>query len=54
MTNTEKLRAMSDDDLATWLAEHCECEKLDMVCDESQLNCWDCWLYWLWEEANDD
>ena len=32
MTNVEKIRAMSDEELATWILENIDCDKENIMC----------------------
>ena len=32
MTNAEKIRAMSDEELATWILENIDCDKENIMC----------------------
>lgn len=56
ITNADRIRAMTDDELAKFLSAEIftipECNQLDVVtrCDE---DCNKCWLDWLKQESED-
>lgn len=57
MTNADKVRAMSDDDLAILLARPCSNPNAATECLSSHFNplkCIVCWLKWLEKEAEND
>ena len=57
-TNAERIRAMTDEELAEWIAETkitgCpgELTYKETMCDVE--SCVDCWLDWLKQEVNND
>ena len=52
-TNADKLRSMSDEELAEYHAEKCGCPHDPIVfgCRMATIGCIGCWLDWLREEA---
>ena len=56
VTNADRIRAMSDEELAEWLGQYGErsfaCTGLG-ACD-CQTTCRECWLDWLRQEVTDD
>lgn len=46
-TNADYIRAMSDEELANWLALYGVCEELPMFCEDKNGDCPACWLDWL-------
>lgn len=52
-TNADRIRAMSDEELAVALNRHCSCSSLRTwhkgMCDQS---CVDCWRDWLKKETD--
>ena len=56
ITNADRIRAMSDEELAEWLGQYGErsfaCTGLG-ACD-CQTTCRECWLDWLRQEVTDD
>ncbi len=51
ITNADKIRSMTDEELAEWFSIYCCRNKTyDAHCDEFG-NCKACWLDWLKEEA---
>lgn len=55
-TNADKIRAMSDEELAEWLAKHNERSAVcpNFGAHDCQALCRQCWLDWLKQEVNDD
>lgn len=57
-TNADRIRGMSDEELADWVAERCtapnctgKCHKDYEAYGELRTFCHDCWLDWLKQEA---
>lgn len=57
-SNADRIRAMSDEELADWVAERCtapnctgKCHKDYEAYGELRTFCHDCWLDWLKQEA---
>lgn len=51
MTNADRIRAMTDEELATWIAYRQGCfERQDKRCSKYG-TCRDCWFDWLKEEC---
>lgn len=52
-TNADRIRAMSDEELAEWLAAHNERSAVcpNFGAHDCQASCIQCWLDWLKEEA---
>lgn len=53
-TNADRIRGMSDEELAEWLAAYNE---RSVICPnfgahDCQATCYQCWLDWLKQEAN--
>ena len=49
MTNADRIRQMSDEELAEWLNDHnFNCPPVDCPGED---NCVDCWIGWLKQEA---
>ena len=58
-TNADRIRAMTDEELAVWIAETSCCSDwciLRDACDKKQEHecCINVWLDWLKQEANDE
>lgn len=59
-TNADKIRAMTDDELAKRLAEIADCVACEMMfdmkcrCHHEFFSCWQAWLDWLKKEATND
>lgn len=55
-TNADKLRSMSDEELAEYHAEKCGCPHDPIVfgCRMQTIGCIGCWLDWLRQEAPHD
>ena len=53
-TNADNLRAMSDEELAEWLAEYtdCFCGVYKNGCSKTKETCVATWLDWLKQEVN--
>lgn len=58
-TNADKIRAMTDDELATFIIVGCqgrECPSYSLLSrteEEAAEHCWRCWLDWLKQEASE-
>ena len=50
-TNADKVRAMSDEEMAVWLDDGCP-EEMHDDCKRYD-ECWKCWLAWLRNEATE-
>ena len=55
MTNADRIRTMSDEELAEWLAKHNERSAVcpNFGAHDCQASCRKCWLDWLKEEAKE-
>lgn len=56
MTNADRIRAMTDEELAEFIAETidcCNCKHPRNGCSENDETCAACWLDWLKEEAKE-
>lgn len=56
-TNADRIRAMSDEELAEWLGVYCNgqtAQEVEKPCISGVGSCEECWLDWLKEEAEDD
>ena len=56
MINADRIRSMTDEELAQWLAVFCNGQtpqKVGKPCVSGFGTCEECWLEWLREEAND-
>ena len=60
MTNADKIRQMTDEELADFIDKGCEiiihnvCDEMTMEdCYKRHGKCTNCWLEWLRKEAND-
>lgn len=52
MTNADKIRAMTDEELAHfWETRPDACPPIGTIC--SGKNCYDCWLDWLEQEVEE-
>lgn len=53
-TNADKIRQMSDEELAGWLAKHNERSAVcpNFGAHDCQASCKQCWLEWLKQEAD--
>lgn len=55
ITNADRIRQMSDDELATLFGDACACHYDDAdVCEKWGGACDRCWLDWLKQEVDDD
>ena len=53
MTNADKIRQMSDEELMEWLINHeCKCGYDRAHCN-NYVSCYACWKGWLAEEADE-
>lgn len=53
-TNADRIRRMTDEELAEWLlSQGCKAHNTDEWC-KKQRNCQACWLAWLKQEAKDE
>ena len=55
-TNADRIRAMSDEELAKWLSNKTECQYCSVRsewCTESEASCRTNWLDWLRQEATE-
>ena len=59
-TNADRIRAMTDEELAKGLAEISDCVACEMMfdmkcrCHHEFFSCWQAWLDWLKKEATND
>ena len=54
MTNADKIRAMSDEELADWLGVYCNgqtAQEVGKPCVSDMGSCEECWLEWLRQEC---
>lgn len=51
-TNADRIRSMSDEELAEWVNSPCPPSTLCDLNDNYEPNCKDCWLAWLKQDAN--
>lgn len=55
MTNADRIRQMTDEELANWLGIYCLWAiQINIPCVNSFNSCEECWLDWLKEEAEDE
>lgn len=58
MTNADKIRAMTDEELAEWFCDNvscgCACLAICKDCGRDDKSCTQAWLDWLKQEAADD
>lgn len=58
MTNADRIRAMTDEELAEWLIEHVDCTEnccpVFLVCNRSSRGCERLLLDWLKQEATEE
>jgi hypothetical protein len=56
MTNADRIRSMTDEDLAEWLAKHNERSAVcpNFGAHDCQASCRKCWLDWLKQEAGNE
>ena len=52
-TNADRIRAMTDEELAKWITDHAECPCPECVGKCTPGPCEDVWLGWLKEAASD-
>ena len=52
-TNADRIRSMTDEELAGWLRDFGDCDGLNRRC-KGFWKCKECWLDWLKEEAVSD
>lgn len=56
MTNADRFRAMTDEELAEWMANKVDCQYCSVRsewCTESEASCRTNWLDWLKQEAKE-
>ena len=57
MTNADRIRNMTDEELSSWINDHadcnCRCEAWKDGCMDSDSTCMAAWLEWLKEEVKD-
>ena len=56
ITNADRIRAMSDEELATWLGVYCNgqtAQEVGKPCASDIGSCEECWLDWLRQEVED-
>lgn len=56
ITNADRIRSMTDEELAEWMANKAECQYCSVRsewCTESEASCRTNWLDWLKEEAKE-
>lgn len=56
-TNADRIRAMTDEELADWLGVYCNgqtAQEAGKPCVSGMGSCEECWLDWLKQEAEDD
>lgn len=54
-TNADHIRAMTDEELATWLGVYCNgqtAQEVGKPCASDMGSCEECWLDWLRQEAD--
>lgn len=51
MTNADRIRAMTDEELAGWFGTHVCCMADPITCTKPGLSCRKCWLDWLKQEV---
>ena len=52
MTNADRIRTMSDAELAEWYGTHACCMAEPLVCRKPGGSCRKCWLDWLKQEVD--
>lgn len=52
LTNADRIRSMTDEELADWINLLCPPSTLYDLNDDYELNCKDCWLKWLKKEVD--
>lgn len=53
-TNADRIRSMSDEELADWLGVYCNgqtAQEVGKPCSSSMGSCEECWLQWLKQEC---
>lgn len=56
-TNADRIRSMSDEELADWLGVYCNgqtAQEVGKPCASGMGSCEECWLDWLKGEADED
>jgi len=56
ITNADRIRSMTDEELADWLGVYCNgqtAQEVGKPCVSGMGSCEDCWLDWLRQEAKD-
>ena len=57
MTNADRIRSMTDEELSSWMNDHvdcnCRCEAWKDGCMDSDSTCMAAWLEWLKEDVKD-
>ena len=54
MTNSEKIRSMTDEELAEFMDNGCDVIAPSENCTKAFYDCKKCWLDWLKQEAEDE
>lgn len=57
ITNGDRIRAMSDEELADWLGVYCNgqtAQEVGKPCVSGMGSCEECWLDWLKQDAKED
>ena len=55
MTNADRIRSMTDEELAEFLESHTNCFGNDLTCKKfCGRGCTEAWLMWLRQEVNDE
>lgn len=49
MTNADRIRSMTDEELCDWVSDGCPQDE----CDSSIIDCWTCWMRWLKQPAEE-
>ena len=52
MTNADKIRNMTDEEIAKWYVINCDI-KMKKECPKEKMTCFDCILQWLKSATND-
>ena len=54
MTNGDRIRSMSDEELAEWIAKKLTCPSYEYPCSElaTHKKCCQCWINWLKQEVD--
>lgn len=55
VTNADRIRAMSDEELLEYLYGICDCDHADVPCKEhcGEMPCRDAWMKWLKQKCNE-